>query len=295
MALVASSDATGFSFAGSVDVLFSRLAFVDSSSEQDASAPLVSVSESAAATVDFCSFHRGEDGHNLSSVSCDNVTESATTSSDAAARSVGVSSTSDGVLHVSNSLFFQLSNGAQIDDGGRIHLKSSTFSDTGLSASDNALVSVEGCEFVNSEFFAHNNCRVEMIKSTFKRQSHAASPITTSSHCLVKIRKGSTVSVSKSRFFAARPVSLERVALDENDGLISSKCEVFTTENCIIAACRVPLLRVRFCRILALGFVSVGADSLAGGDTTAISIGGAGTHVTLDDNVFSHVDKYVGN
>ena len=115
--------------------------------------------------------------------------------------------------------------------GGRIYLESTTFSDTALSASDSAVVSVKGCDFVNSQLFVHNNCQVEMIKSTFKLQTHhqprvVVLPLASiAPHCLVKVRKGSTASVSNCRFFAARPVSVERVALDENEGVISSKCQ----------------------------------------------------------------------
>ena len=252
MVLVASSDAIGFSFAGTMDVSFSRLAFVDSTWDRDSSTPLLSVSEAACATVDSCSFHRGGGGEDALDTSLSNPDDhadhqntresglggSTTTSAVGVTTSavgvttsaVGVTSTSDGVLRVSNSLFFQLSTGALIDDGGRIYLESTTFSDTALSASDSAVVSVKGCDFVNSQLFVHNNCQVEMIKSTFKLQTHHQPRVvvlplaSTAPHCLVKVRKGSTASVSNCRFFAARPVSVERVALDENEGVISSKC-----------------------------------------------------------------------
>jgi len=255
--LVSSLEATGFSLVGSVDVSFSRLAFVQTPS-RDSSTSLINVSDGATATIDSCSVHCEEPGGNWSGLSSPgaDISDKLQTPNESSP-SFGIAASADGVLNVSNSILFHLSSGAQIDDGGLIHLSDSTFFDAGFSASDNAIVFVSGGEFVNSEFFALNNCQIDMTKSTFKRQMHHQRSSTAQSPlCLVKIRKGTVASISNCRFFAGRLASLERVALDEREDL--------TTK----------------------------AESLTG-ETSAVSVGGAGTQVTLNDNVFSHVDKCV--
>ena len=226
--LVAATDTTGFFFSGEIEVTFSRLSFI--SIPESGSASLLSVSDGALVTIDSCSFHCenfGTKGSDLASGACvDNSNDSALSASIDAFPSVGVSSSSNGMLEISNSLFFNLSNGAQIEDGGRIELGSSTFHEAGFYASDNAVASIDGCEFVNGEFFALNNCQVELTKTTFKRQAQSARETFLSnpfSGCLVKLRKGCQTCIRGCRFFATRPVTLERIVLDENEALVKSK------------------------------------------------------------------------
>ena len=246
VSLVSSDSSPGFYFSGSVDVSFSRVAFVMSAkaastaeSEGVSAAPIVGVSDGAVVAIDACSFHcqtvsddddlRQPDGR-----------EPLTVTSGSPWRSVGLSSTSDGNLCVSNSLLFRLYHGAAIDDAGSATFTATTFTDTsdaGLAASNNASITVEGCEFVNSQLLVHNNSQVEVVKSTFKRQSQTspafsappsphiggAAESAVGGYDLVKVRKGSNVNLVKSRFFAARPVILERVALDDSDAFIPSE------------------------------------------------------------------------
>ena len=211
-----SSDASSFSFSGNISARFSRVAFVavvvaSTSAEPMPEAPidasLVSVSDGAVVTIDSCSFHhrRGplekEEG-NVEVLDEDhdggNVVDRQLGTLMNHSVVVGVSATCDGVVNVSNSLFFRLSNGAVVDDGGRISCESTTFSDTsasGLAASNNARAAIEGCEFVNSELLVRNNCHVDVVKTTFKRQPQPAQRgdllPTTATGDLVKIRKES--------------------------------------------------------------------------------------------------------
>ena len=233
-----SSDASGFSFSGNIDVRFSRVAFVavlasttatsEAIPEAPVDASLVSVSDGAVVTIDSCSFHHRRGPLELDKEGNDEIHDedrdggsvvdrqlgtlmtwnhhqpsSTSRTNHAAAAVIGVSATCDGVVNVSNSLFFRLSNGAVVDDGGRISCESTTFSDTsvsGLAASNNARAAIEGCEFVNSELSVRNNCHVDVVKTTFKRQPHPAQRgdllPTTATGDLVKIRRGSAADIS---------------------------------------------------------------------------------------------------